>query len=210
MATTTITTSKFGVPLTGNTGSGIMMPTPKNRFRVSFLNNFGGLGETRVVTQNVSTVQRPTFVASPVEVRSYNSIMYYQGLQNWEVITVAIRDDITKQVTKAVGAQIQRQFNHFQQTTPAAASDYKFDMQIEVLDGVNAGATEVWYLEGCWLTNTAYGDHDYNSAEPQLITLSVRYDNATHYEGENDINGRLAAGSPFDPNASGGTTGITL
>ena len=76
---------------------------------------------------------------------SYNSRSYSQGKHTWEPITVTIRDDITNQVAKSVGAQVQRQINHFQQTTPAAGSDYKFDMQIEVLDGVNAGSTEVWF-----------------------------------------------------------------
>lgn len=197
---TTETRSKFGVPVTGNTGSGILMPKLKYRFRVSFLGGFGGEAESRVLTQNVQNVSRPKITYEEVTIDSYNSRMYLQGKHSWEQISVVVRDDITNSVTKLVGSQIQRQVNHFQQSTPAAGSDYKFDMQIEILDGVNAGASEVWYLEGCFLTNVDYSDSDYSTNEPVTVTMQVRYDNATHYQGDNDINGRTSGGNPFPDN----------
>jgi hypothetical protein len=194
---TTNTKSRFGVPLTGATGSGILAPKLKYRFRVSFLNNFGGAAETKTLTQNIQSVGRPTMTAEEVEVHSYNSRVYIQGKHSWGTIDVAIRDDITNSVSKLVGAQVQRQINHFQQTTPAAANDFKFDMQIEVLDGVNAGSTEVWFLEGCFLTNVAYGDHEYSGNDVQTITMTVRFDNALHFQGDNSVNGRVRGGNPF-------------
>jgi hypothetical protein len=194
---TTETRSKFGVPVTGAVGSGILMPKLKYRFRVSFLGGFGGETESRVLTQNVQNVSRPKITYEEVTIDSYNSRMYLQGKHSWEQISVVVRDDITNSVTKLVGGQIQRQVNHFQQSTPAAGSDYKFDMQIEILDGVNAGASEVWFLEGCFLTNVDYSDSDYSTNEPVTVTMQVRYDNATHYQGDNDINGRTSAGNPF-------------
>lgn len=197
---TTETRSKFGVPVTGNTGSGILMPKLKYRFRVSFLGGFGGEAESRVLTQNVQNVSRPKITYEEVTIDSYNSRMYLQGKHSWEQISVVVRDDITNSVTKLVGSQIQRQVNHFQQSTPAAGSDYKFDMQIEILDGVNAGASEVWYLEGCFLTNVDYSDSDYSTNEPVTVTMQVRYDNATHYQGDNDVNGRTSGGNPFPDN----------
>lgn len=202
------TKSKFGVPVTGATGSGILMPKLKYRFRVSMLGGFAGEPEARIFTQNVQTVSRPTYTAEEVEIHSYNSKAYVQGKHSWETIEVAVRDDITNGVTKLVGAQVQRQLNHFQQTTPASASDYKFDMQIEVLDGASAGATEVWFLEGCFLTNVAYGDHGYDQSESQLITMTVRFDNATHYAGSNDYTGDIPGIStgtifPESPNLDG-------
>ena len=194
---TTETRSKFGVPVTGNNGSGILMPKLKYRFRVSFLGGFGGEAESRVLTQNVQNVSRPKITYEEVTIDSYNSRMYLQGKHSWEQISVVVRDDITNSVTKLVGAQIQRQLNHFQQSTPAAGSDYKFDMQIEILDGVNAGASEVWFLEGCFFTNVDYSDSDYSTNEPVTVTMQVRYDNATHYQGDNDVNGRTSQGNPF-------------
>lgn len=194
---TTETKSKFGVPVTGATGSGILMPKLKYRFRVSFLGGFGGEAESRTLTQNVQNVTRPKITYEEVTIDSYNSRSYIQGKHSWESISVTIRDDITNSVSKLVGAQVQRQFNHFQQSTPAAGNDFKFDMQIEVLDGVNAGASEVWFLEGCFLTNVDYSDGDYSANDPVTITMTVRYDNATHYQGDNDVNGRITGGNPF-------------
>jgi hypothetical protein len=199
---TTETKSKFGVPVTGAVGSGILMPKLKYRFRVSFLGGFGGETESRVITQNVQNVTRPKISYEEVIIDSYNSKMYLQGKHTWDQITVVVRDDITNSVTKLVGGQVQRQVNHFQQSTPAAGSDYKFDMQIEVLDGVNAGASEVWFLEGCFLTNVDYSDGDYSTNDPVTVTMQVRYDNATHYQGDNDVNGRTSSGNPF-PDVAG-------
>lgn len=205
---TTETKSKFGVPVTGATGSGILMPKLKYRFRVSFLGGFGGEVETRTLTQNIQNVTRPKITYEEVTVDSYNSKVYLQGKHSWEQISVVIRDDITNSVAKLVGAQIQKQLNHFQQTTAAAGNDYKFDMQIEVLDGVNAGASEVWFLEGCFLTNVDYSDSDYSANDPVTITLQVRYDNATHYQGDNDVNGRATSGNPFPDSVAFNTLGV--
>ena len=191
------TKSKFGVPITGATGSGILMPKLKYRFRVSFLGGFGGEAESRVLTQNVQNVTRPKITYEEVTIDSYNSKSYVQGKHTWEQVTVVLRDDISNSVTKMVGSQVQRQVNHFQQSSPAAGADYKFDMQIEVLDGVNAGASEVWFLEGCFLTNVDYSDSDYSANDPVQITMQVRFDNATHYQGDNDVNGRVNGGNPF-------------
>lgn len=191
------TRSKFGVPVTGATGSGILMPKLKYRFRVTMLGGFGGEPEARALTQNVMSVTRPKITYEEVVIDSYNSRAYVQGKHSWEQITVTMRDDISNSVSKLVGAQVQRQVNHFQQTTAAAGNDYKFDMQIEVLDGVNAGASEVWFLEGCFLTNVDYSDSDYSATDPVTIALQVRFDNATHYQGDNDVNGRVNGGNPF-------------
>jgi len=203
---TTETKSKFGVPITGQTGSGILMPKLKYRFRVSLLNNFGGNAETKVLTQNVQSVKRPTIQVEDVVIDSYNSRSYLQGKHTWEPITITVRDDITNQVAKLVGAQVQRQLNHFQQSTPASGSDYKFDTQIEILDGVNAGASEVWFLEGCFLTTVDYSDSDYSANDPVQVIMTVRYDNAIHFEGDNDVNGRTVSGNPFPETVEAGTT----
>jgi len=203
---TTETKSKFGVPITGQTGSGILMPKLKYRFRVSLLNNFGGNAETKVLTQNVQSVKRPTIQVEDVVIDSYNSRSYLQGKHTWEPITITVRDDITNQVAKLVGAQVQRQLNHFQQSTPASGSDYKFDTQIEILDGVNAGASEVWFLEGCFLTTVDYSDSDYSANDPVQVIMTIRYDNAIHFEGDNDVNGRTVSGNPFPETVETGTT----
>ena len=201
-----ITKDKFGVPLTDSAGSakGILMPKLKYRFRVNFIAPFAGSQETTSMTQNIQSVTRPSVSVDEVEVHSFNSKVYLQGKHTWQTVDVVIRDDITGKVAKIVGNQVQRQVNHYQQTTAAASNDFKFDTNIEVLDGTdNASATEQWILEGCFIQNVTYGDHDYSAAESQIITLTLRFDNALHEDGDNAGAGRGVTGNPFTAAAEG-------
>ena len=144
-----ITKDKFGVPIEGSR-LGILQPKLKYRFRV-ILTGFGAGGRTDELTQNVVSVTRPTFSMEEVVVHSYNSRAYIAGKHEWNAISLSLRDDITNSVAALVGQQIQRQFNHFEQTTAVSGGDYKFDAVIQVLDGTNAEPTEQWELEGCML-----------------------------------------------------------
>jgi hypothetical protein len=172
--------------------------------------SFGGASETKVLTQNVQNVARPKLSVEEVMIDSYNSRSYLQGKHAWEQITLMVRDDITNQVAKSVGSQVQRQLNHFQQTTPAAGGDYKFDMSIEVLDGSTAEPTESWFLEGCFLTNVDYSEADYSVNDFVSIQMTIRYDNATHYQGDNNLNGRIAEGQLFDSNPIVDNTNVNV
>ena len=199
------TLNKFGVPVAGSTsGSGILMPKLKYRFRVTFDENFGDLpvSDSLVITQNVQSVVRPKITHEEVIIDSYNSRAYVQGKHTWDPITITVRDDLTNATSKAVGRQLQRQFNHFQQRTPASGADYKFRTSIEVLDGSSAEATEYWVLEGCFFTNVDYSDGDYAATDPVQIIMTIRYDNATQYEGDaepfNATSFPTAAGSVSD------------
>jgi len=185
------TNNKFGVPVVAGE-QGILMPKLKFRFRVALMQGFGGDRETKKFTQNVMNVSRPKVSYEEVPIDSYNSRVYVQGKHTWEPITVVLRDDISNSVSRAVGAQQQRQLNHFEQTTPLAGQDYKFDMQIEILDGSTADAIEFWHLEGCFLTNVDYSDSDYSTNEPVQITMTVRYDNAIHYKGSSAVVASIA------------------
>jgi hypothetical protein len=176
------TKSRFGIPIAGATeGTGIIMPKLKYRFRVNF-QDIGAIGRTVELTTNVQGVTRPSVSVDEVEVHSYNSKVYMQGKHTWQTIDVTLRDDITNSVSKVVGAQVQRQINHYQQTTAAASNDFKFAMQLEVLDGSTATPSETWELEGCFIQNVAYGDNDYAEASQQQIVLTIRFDNALQLE----------------------------
>ena len=207
MASPTIdkTKNKFGVPVVAGE-QGILMPKLKFRFRVSMLDGFGGDQSTRRFTQNVMNVTRPKVNYEEVVIDSYNSKVYVQGKHAWDPITVVLRDDISNSVARLVGAQNQRQLNHFEQTSPIAGEDYKFNMQIEVLDGSTADAMEVWNLEGCFLTNVDYSDSDYATNEPVTVSLTIRYDNAIHSQGPSGIVSNVEAGNPFDASIVPGAT----
>lgn len=173
------TLNKFGVPLTpGSSGIGILMPKIKYRFRVS-MQNFGPAGAALNLTRQVESCGRPTLSHESTALHSYNNIMYIPNKPTWDTVEIKVRDDITNSVSGLVGAQLQKQMNHFDQTSAVAGINFKFTTQIEVLDGGNVGVLENWYLEGCYLERAAYDSHDYTSNDPVSITLTIRYDNAT-------------------------------
>lgn len=198
--------SKFGIPLDGSK-LGILHPKQKYRFRVVW-QNFGENNGLREMTQNVVTVSRPKITYNEVELHSYNSVAWIQGKHTFDPIEITLRDDITNSVISSVGAQVQKQMNHFEQTSAVAGINYKFSMEIHALDGTDNEQLESWVLDGCWITNAAYGDGDYASGDAQIVTLSIRFDNATNVSGPNTNEGTTVGGNPY-PNLvspGGGTT----
>jgi hypothetical protein len=188
------TLQNFGVPLGGGAGrGGILQPKPKHRFRVRVF-KFGPIAGGLELTQQVMHVSRPSRSQGAVKVDSYNSIAYYAGKAEWSPVELSVRDDVTNAVAKLIGHQEQKQMNHFEQTSPLAGSNYKFEMYIETLDGGNDGVLEQWYLENCFLESINYDGFDYGSAEPMTIQMSVRYDNATQLGGLMPENPELLSG----------------
>lgn len=200
------TLSKFGVPLNGS-ALGMLHPKQKYRFRVTW-QNFGENNGLREMTANVVTCTRPKVVYDEVKLDSYNSVAWIQGKHSFETIEIKLRDDITNSVISSVGAQVQKQMNHFEQVSAVAGINYKFSMSIDSLDGTMNDALESWNLEGCWITGAQYDEGDYASGDPTMVTLTVRYDNATNVAGPNTNQGTTVGGDPY-PNIQpqgGGTT----
>jgi hypothetical protein len=198
--------AKFGIPLDGNK-LGILHPKQKYRFRVVW-QNFGENNGLREMTANVVTCTRPKYTQNEVQLDSYNSVAWIAGKHTWDPVEITLRDDITNAVISSVGAQIQKQMNHFEQTSAVAGINYKFAMEIQTLDGTDNDALEAWVLDGCFITGAAYPDSDYTSGDPNIVTLTIRYDNATNVAGPNTNDGTTVGGNPFPDIASptGGTT----
>jgi hypothetical protein len=199
--------AKFGIPLDGNK-LGILHPKQKYRFRVVW-QNFGENNGLREMTAQVVTCTRPKVSFGRVELHSYNSVGLIAGKRSpFDAIEITLRDDITNAVISSVGAQIQKQMNHYEQTSAVAGINYKFSMEIHSLDGTNNDQLESWVLDGCWIENAAYGDGDYASGDPNIVTLSIAFDNATNVSGPNTNDGTTVGGNPYPDIASptGGTT----
>jgi hypothetical protein len=98
--------------------------------------------------------------------------------------------------------------NHFEQTSAVAGINYKFSMEIHSLDGTNNEQLESWVLDGCFIQSATYGEGDYSVGEPQEVSLSIRFDNATNVSGPNTNDGTTVGGNPYPDIASptGGTT----
>ena len=178
------TLSKLTVPLDSNASAssqGLLMPKLQYRFRVT-LENFGVSTPTTELTKQVVDVTRPTVSFDQITLDAYNSRVYLAGKHTWDPISLNLRDDVSGQVQKLVGEQLQKQFDFYEQSSAASGADYKFVTRIEILDGGN-GANEVNVLEtfelyGCYVENANYNQLAYNSSEAATVTLSIRYDNA--------------------------------
>lgn len=157
----------------------MLTPKLKYKFRVRLI-GFGPIATPLDVSAQVESVGRPNVTHESVTIHSYNSVAYMAGKHSWNTIELVVRDDVSNAVSRIVGHQEQKQINHFQQTSPLAGSNYKFDMKIETLDGGNDVVLETWDLEGCFLEAVAYGEFDYKDTGGFLtINMTVRFDNAT-------------------------------
>ena len=199
--------SKFTVPLPSGqsaTSQGLLMPKLKYRFRVS-LENFGVSKPTTELTKQVMNITRPGVSFDNIELHVYNSKINYAGRYSWSDVTLVVRDDVSNEVSKLVGEQLQKQFDCFEQSSAASGIDYKFVTRIEILDGGN-GANEPKVLEtfelyGCYIQNSVYSNTDYSSSDPIDITLTFKYDNAVQIDG---------SGAPVGIGAAIGRTTRTL
>jgi len=159
---------------------GLLMPKLQYRFRVNFLNL--GIGQTIELTKQVVDINRPQVSFGEITLPVYNSTMYLAGRHEWQPLTVNIRDDAGGQVSKLVGQQLQKQLDFVEQASAATGQDYKFQTNIEILDGGNGTAVpqilETWECYGCYLKVANYGALNYGSNEIATIALTIRYDNA--------------------------------
>ncbi len=178
------TLSKLTVPLDSNASAsnqGLLMPKLQYRFRVS-LENFGVSSPSTELTKQVIDVTRPSVIFDQMTVDIYNSRVYLAGKHTWEPITLNLREDVSNNVQKLVGEQLQKQFDFFEQSSAASGADYKFVTRIEILDGGNGANTasvlETFELYGCYLESTNYNTLNYATSEPVTVSLTVRYDNA--------------------------------
>ena len=178
------TLSKLTVPLDSNqsaSNQGLLMPKLQYRFRVS-LENFGVSTPTTELTKQVVDITRPNLSFETTTIDVYNSKVYLAGKHTWEAVTLTLREDVSNNVQKLVGEQLQKQFDFFEQSAAASGSDYKFVTRIEITDGAN-GANAVNILEtfelyGCYIESANYNQLAYGTSDPVTVTLALRYDNA--------------------------------
>ena len=159
---------------------GLLMPKLQYRFRVNFLNF--GTGATIELTKQVVDITRPQVSFGEITIPVYNSTLYLAGRHEWQALTVNVRDDALGQVSKLVGQQLQKQLDFVEQASAATGQDYKFQTNIEILDGGNGTAApvvlETWECYGCFLQQANYNNLNYGTNEVVQIAMTIRFDNA--------------------------------
>lgn len=177
--------SKMTVPAPGSDGSlnaqGLLMPKLQYRFRILF-DNFGVSQPTTELTKQVIDFTRPNVSFPEIPLELYNSRVYLAGKPSWEAVSVNVRDDVSGEVARLVGEQIQKQFDFSEQASAAAGNNYKFQLRCQILDGGNGvfapTVLEEWELYGCYIASANYNSLHYGTNEAVTISLSIRFDNA--------------------------------
>lgn len=210
----TASQSLFNMTVAGdNSGGnqGLLMPKLQYRFRVNFLNFGVDAGAGLSLTKQVVDCSRPQVNFPEITIPVYNSTLYLAGKYAWSPMSVNIRDDAGGTVARAVGQQIQKQLDFVEQASAATGQDYKFQTNIEILDGGNGASTpvvlEAWELYGCFLQNANYNTLNYATSEVVTISLSIRFDNAIQSpigSGVGSDIGRILSGTSVT--GIGGTT----
>jgi hypothetical protein len=193
--------SKFTVPLATDqsaSAQGMLMPKLKYRFRVMF-ENFGVSTPTTELTKQVQDAARPQVSFENQKIMVYNSTINYAGRPSWSEMTIKLRDDVTGQVSKLVGEQMQKQFDFFEQSSAASGGDYKFLMRVEMLDGGNGAQTpnilETWECYGCYVRQAQYNTLSYGNQEMLTIDLTIQPDNCIQISGGADAPTSRRAGT---------------
>ena len=192
---------------------GLLMPKLQFRFRLNFLNF--GLGSTAglALTKQVIDCSRPNVQFQEITLPVYNSTLYLAGKHQWQTLSVNVRDDASGSVAKAVGQQIQKQLDFVEQASAATGQDYKFQLNMEVLDGGNGTAApvvlETWEMYGCFIQTANYNTLNYGTNDVVTIALTIRFDNAIQAplgSGVGSSIARVASGSTGSVTGIGGTT----
>jgi len=161
---------------------GLLMPKLQFRFRINFLNFGVDVNGGLQLTKQVIDCTRPNLTFDEVTLNVYNSRMYLAGKHTWNAISVNIRDDAAGTVSRSIGQQLQKQMDMVEQASAATGQDYKFQTNIEILDGGNGqlapNLLETWELYGCYIQSANYNQLNYGTSEPVTIGLNIRYDNA--------------------------------
>jgi hypothetical protein len=161
---------------------GLLMPKLQYRFRVNFLNFGVDVDGGLSLTKQVIDCSRPNLSFAEIPLQVYNSTIKIAGKHTWADMSVNIRDDASGSVAKAVGQQLQKQLDFVEQASAATGQDYKFQTNVQILDGGNGTAAPVvlesWELYGCFLKSVNYNTLNYGTSEAVTIALSIAYDNA--------------------------------
>jgi hypothetical protein len=194
---------------------GLLMPKLQYRFRVNFLNFGVDVDGGLSLTKQVIDCSRPNLSFAEIPLQVYNSTIKLAGKHTWADMTVNIRDDASGSVAKAVGQQLQKQLDFVEQSSAASGQDYKFQVNVQILDGGNGTAVPVvlenWELYGCFLKSANYNSLNYGASEAVTIGLTIAYDNAVQTQG--DTLGTAGVGQRIgrivaDASAQGIATGV--
>ena len=124
----------------------------------------------------IKTANRPKIESEVVELDHINLKRKIKGKSNWTDITITLYDPIVPSGAQSVMEWIRT--GHESITGRDGYADfYKKNIDFYMLGPVG-DKVEQWKLVGAFISSAEFGDVDWSSNEPVMITLTITYDYA--------------------------------
>ena len=124
----------------------------------------------------VKTANRPKLESEVVELDHINLKRKIKGKSNWTDITITLYDPVVPSGAQSVMEWIRT--SHESITGRDGYADfYKKNIDFYMLGPVG-DKVEQWKLVGAWISSAEFGDVDWSSNDPVMITLTITYDYA--------------------------------
>lgn len=124
----------------------------------------------------IKTANRPKIESEVVELDHINLKRKIKGKSNWTDITITLYDPIVPSGAQSVMEWVRS--SHESITGRDGYADfYKKNIDFYMLGPVG-DKVEQWKLVGAWISSAEFGDVDWSSNEPVMITLTITYDYA--------------------------------
>jgi hypothetical protein len=124
----------------------------------------------------IRSANRPKIESEVVELDHINLKRKIKGKSNWTDITITLYDPIVPSGAQSVMEWIRT--SHESITGRDGYADfYKKNIDFYALGPVG-DKVEQWKLVGAFISNAEFGDFDWTSSDPTIITLTITYDYA--------------------------------
>jgi hypothetical protein len=124
----------------------------------------------------VKTANRPKLESEVVELDHINLKRKIKGKSNWTDITITLYDPIVPSGAQSVMEWIRT--GHESITGRDGYADfYKKNIDFYMLGPVG-DKVEQWKIVGAWISSAEFGDVDWSSNDPVMISLTLTYDYA--------------------------------
>jgi hypothetical protein len=142
----------------------------------------------------VKLVNKPSFAVAETEHAYFGHKFYYPGMLSWNEVSITLVDPIDEDSTGAIQDVLfnagYRPPDDLEDTSGRLYTLSKAEsvdalgpiIKLEQVQSVKHGnvAVEHWKLHNPWIKDVKYGDLDYTSTDLVEITMTIRYDWATH------------------------------
>ena len=122
----------------------------------------------------VKKASRPTYTAEEIVLDHINVQRKIKGKVTWSDVTVELYDPVVPSAAQAVMEWVR--LHHESVTGRAGYSDfYKKDVTFNMLGPVG-DKVEEWTLKGAYIGEANFGEMDWSTQDPMMISLTLKYD----------------------------------